>query len=120
MATISIQQVYDLLSQHLGLSDSLSMVDAMRFIRLTAALKKTIVHTAGSDCELHPPASLPDIVREFLKNAMQMNEDQVNGCWEALQGIAWDYSVDEHSSNADAQLFYKYGREDHLSTSIET
>ena len=47
---------------------------------------------------------------------MQMNEDQVTGCWAVFRGIAWGYSV---SSSADAQLFYKFGQKNHLSTSFK-
>lgn len=106
---ISISEINELLSTCPGLAESIGIQKSIRFIRITAALKTTIL---SQQAPSHPiesiPHSLPPDIHAFLGGAMGMSPEYITGCWDAFKTTVWDYNEEEHSKTADAKLFYDH------------
>ncbi|KAF8957954.1 hypothetical protein BDZ97DRAFT_1924094 [Flammula alnicola] len=103
MEDLVMQHIHDLLSNYPGLPQAISMDKAIQFIRITASLKRGIIHSQKSNYDHNEaPEVLPDGVHQFLGGALDLNDEFVRGCWEAFKGTIWMYDPDHHSSAADA------------------
>ena len=115
MAEFTMEQIYEQLSKQPGLPQAIGMDTAMRFIRLTASLKRSILHQQKPGYkEDEAPERLPDCVFAFLTSALALCDDYVQGCWDAFKTTIWHYNPKLHSSTADAQLFYEHGKNHNL------
>ena len=111
MEDLTMQSINDLLSTYPGLPQAISMDKAIRFIRITASLKRHIIHCQKSDYDDNEaPELLPDAVHEFLSSALDLNDEFVQGCWVAFKRTIWMSDPNLHSSAADARIFHRYGK----------
>ncbi|KJA13704.1 hypothetical protein HYPSUDRAFT_72911 [Hypholoma sublateritium FD-334 SS-4] len=112
----SLHGIHEILSKYDDLSHILTMEKAMRFVWLASYLKQAIIHRLKKAPSIDDtaPLNLPPAIHQFLASAMQLTSQQTSGCWEAFQNTVWDYSLSEHSLDADSQLFYAHGREHRL------
>ncbi|KAF8964966.1 hypothetical protein BDZ97DRAFT_1659637 [Flammula alnicola] len=91
------------------------MDKAIRFIRITASLKRDIIHSQKSNYNhAEAPEVLPDVVHEFLGGALDLDDEFVKGCWDAFKRTIWMYDPNLHSSAADARIFHMHGKDHSL------
>ena len=115
----SIQHIYKLLENHPGLPEAIDMDKVIRFIRLTASLKWSIIHAQKPGYNpKHPSKLLPDGMHNFLGSALGLALEFVQGCWDAFNQTIWNYDHTNHSSAADAKTFHIHSKEHNLGTLI--
>lgn len=120
MEDLTIQQIYKLLSIHPRLPQAISMDKAIRFIWITASLKRSIIHSQKADYDYNKtPEVLPDGLHEFLGGALDLADEFVQGCWEAFKQTIWMYEPELHSSAADMKIFHKHGKGHNLGESFQ-
>jgi hypothetical protein len=104
--------IYESLEGYPGLSSTIGMEKGMAFVRLATRLKDEILSQQGPghghNAE-QPPRRLPQNVRNFLGNAVDIPDDYVQGCWDAFGQIVWQRDANGDSVSADARLFREYG-----------
>ncbi|KAF8967557.1 hypothetical protein BDZ97DRAFT_1980385 [Flammula alnicola] len=117
MEDLNMQRIHELLSRHPGLPQAIGMDKAIRFIRLTASLKRSIIHAQkpGYNQE-DAPELLPDCVHEFLGSALDLSDEFVQGCWDTFKRTIWLYDPALHSSAADAKVFHKHAKGHNLAS----
>jgi hypothetical protein len=115
----TIEEIHAILQDYPGLSGNLSIEKITRFIRLTAGLKRDILHAQKpTHLDTDIPNDLPDNVNTFLGGALNLSDDYVAGCWAAFKTTIWDYDATAHTNSADAKLFMEYGRKHGLGESV--
>ena len=111
MEDFTMQHIHELLSKYPGLPQAISMDKAIRFIRITASLKRSIIHSQKANYNSNEaPEVLPDSIHDFLGSALDLSDEFVQGCWEAFKWTIWLYESKLHSSAADAKIFHNHGK----------
>ncbi|KIJ48945.1 hypothetical protein M422DRAFT_247321 [Sphaerobolus stellatus SS14] len=106
MATLThLQQV---IQCHVPLHE-LPLNTLLSFIHIVRLLRPQIIHTLRSPSS-NVPLLLPDNIHNFLRLALDLDENTVSVCWEVLRELIWDGDEVGNLDNVLA-LFLNYGPE---------
>lgn len=110
---LDFNELYNILQQTPGLTESIGMEKAMRFVRLAAKLKDEIITSQPPKHNAETiPEKIPNHVRTFLGGALGVPEDFVDGCWKAFGDVVWTHS--DSDGDDDAETFRTHGLDHEL------
>jgi hypothetical protein len=106
-----LKDIVDALKPFTHLYRNLPFLDAERFIRFAAHIKREI-QLMQPPAAAGPPLMLPTYIHEFLRDILAFSDLETFQCWTALRHIIWASDRDKKESElsvVEAALFEKFG-----------
>ena len=108
---LSIAEVHTRLQQNARLAHTVSLSALSKFITYTAALRNDIILVQPpKHSPAVPPSYLPDAIRFFLSESINVSVDIVDSCWHAFKDIVWDHAAVAEFTESPIDSFWRFGQ----------